>query len=76
MKMTRRAFFMHPARPIGEDLENAGEWLRRAGQKGSALAGGGCAAEAAGEQKAPTAARGIALRNARANMRRNDHGLQ
>ena len=33
MDMTRRAFFMHPARAVGEDLENAGEWLRRAGQQ-------------------------------------------
>lgn len=72
MDMTRRAFFMHPARAVGEDLENAGEWLRRAGQqKGHlTLRRGGAAAE---EQAGPVTARASGLRNARANIRRNGH---
>lgn len=72
MELTRRAFFMHPTRVVGEDLENAGEWLRRAGQQKGCLplrSGGAAAAE----QADPVTARGIGLRNARANMRRNGH---
>jgi len=73
MNMTRRAFFMHPTRVVGEDLENAGEWLRRAGQKrnDSLRSGGGTAP--AGERTNPGTACGVGLRNARANMRRNEH---
>jgi len=72
MNMTRRAFFMHPTRAVGENLENAGEWLRRAGQEGHLpLRGGG--RTAAQEQAGPVTACGIGLRNARANMRRNEH---
>ena len=73
MKMTRRAFFMHPARAVGEDLENAGEWLRRAGQEGRQPLRGGERTVAAEEQASPVTACGIGLRNARANMRRNEH---
>lgn len=71
MNMTRRAFFMHPARPVGDDLANAGEWLRRAGQKGKVTLPGGGGLAAGNEQKSEPAARGIGLRNARANMRSN-----
>ncbi len=71
MNMTRRAFFMHPARPVGEDLTNAGEWLRRAGHKGKVPLPGGGVTAAEGEQKSAPAARGIGLRNARASMRSN-----
>ena len=75
MNMTRRAFMMHPTQPIGDDLENAGEWLRRKGQRGSIpLSGGGTATKI--EQALPAAASGAGLRNARANMRRNDNGYQ
>ncbi len=71
MNMTRRAFFMHPGRPVGDDLENAGEWLRRAGQKNKVTLPGGGGTTAGSEQKGVLAARGIGLRNARANMRSN-----
>lgn len=71
MNMTRRAFFMHPARPVGEDLANAGEWLRRAGQKRKVTLPGGGGTAAESERKIAPAARGIGLRNARANMRSN-----
>jgi hypothetical protein len=71
MNMTRRAFFMHPARPVGEDLANAGEWLRRAGQKGKGPLPGGGGTTAENEQMSAPAAHGIGLRNARANMRSN-----
>lgn len=73
MNMTRRAFFMHPTRIVGEDLENAGEWLRRAAKKGAGPMPSGGRTEAENEQKNPTAARGNGLRNAIANMRRNSH---
>lgn len=73
MKITRRAFFTHPTQFVGEDLENAGEWLRRARNKGSVPPAGGGGAAETNEQAIPVAARGIGLRNARATIRRNDH---
>ena len=73
MNMTRRAFFMHPTRAVGDDMENVGEWLRRAERKGAATPGGGGGTETANEQAIPTAARGIGLKNARANIRRTEH---
>lgn len=69
MKITRRAFFLHPTRAVGEDLENAGEWLRRHSRKNDAVRTGGGSASAETEQGA--SARGIGLRKARENMRRN-----
>lgn len=73
MKMTRRAFFMHPNRLAWEDPENAGEWLRRARQKESVPLPGGGGTAATVHQTIPVTARGLGLRNARANMRRNEH---
>lgn len=73
MNMTRRAFFMNPTRPVGEDLENAAEWFRRNRQKNTLPQPGGGGEQATNELKIPTAARGIGLRNARANMRRSDY---
>jgi len=67
--MTRRAFFIHPARPVGDNLENAGEWLRRKAQRGAVPLSGGGGTETKNEPALPTTARGIGLRNARANMR-------
>lgn len=73
MNMTRRAFFLHPTLVVGDDLENAGEWLRRARRRSSVPPPGGARTEAAGEQANSKASRAIGLRNARANMRRDDH---
>ena len=75
MNMTRRAFIMHQVQPIGEDFENAGEWLLRKGCRGSIpLSGGGTVT--ANEPTLPMTVRGAGLRNARANMRRKDNGYQ
>ncbi len=73
MNMTRRAFFMHPARPVGDDLENAGEWLRRRSQKSPVPLPGGGGTEPTDAAKTPTVARGAGLRNARENMRKSDY---
>jgi len=72
MNMTRRAFFMHPARPVGDHLENVGEWLLRERHRGAVPLSGG-ETKTRNEQMLPTAARGVGLRNARANMRSNDN---
>jgi hypothetical protein len=69
MNMTRRAFFLHPARPVGENLENVGEWLLRERHR-SAVPISGVKTETRND---PTSARGVGLRNARANMRSNDN---
>ncbi len=71
MNMTRRAFFIHPGRPISENLENVGEWLHRKSPRGEVLLSNGGGTETRNEQMLPTAARTIGLRNARANMRRD-----
>jgi len=76
MNMTRRAFFLHPARPVGEDMENAGEWLRRKGQRGAASPTADGGAEVTSEQTLPIKARGIGLRNTRAILRRTENGHQ
>jgi hypothetical protein len=73
MNMTRRAFFMHPVQAVGEDLENAGEWLRRARRKGSAPSSGCGRTAGTGEQADSNASHAIGLRNARATIRRNDN---
>lgn len=73
MNMTRRTFFMHPTRAVGDDMENVGEWLRRAERKGAGPLRGGGGTGTASEQTIPTAARGIGLKNARANIRRTEH---
>lgn len=73
MNMTRRAFFMLPTRPVGDDLENAGEWLRRKRQKGTVPLPGGGGAEMRNGLETEKVTRGIGLRNARANMRRKDY---
>jgi hypothetical protein len=72
MNMTRRAFFMRPARPVGDDLENVGEWLLRERQRGT-VPMSGRETETQNEKLIPNLARCVGLRNARANIRRNDH---
>lgn len=73
MNMTRREFLMNPLRGARMDVEHAGAWLRRAtsglsalrrtdADEGTAKAGG-----PSGE------ARGLGLREARAQLGRNEH---
>jgi hypothetical protein len=76
MKITRRAFFMLYEQPVGDEMGNVGDWLRRKIQRGAVPLPGGGGTETTNEQALPTAARNIGLRNARANMRRNDNGQQ
>lgn len=71
MKMTRRAFFIHPGRPIGENLENVSEWLHRKSTRGEVPLSNGGGTETRNEQMLATAAPAIGLRNARANIRRD-----
>ncbi len=71
MNMTRRAFFIHPGRPIGENLENVGEWLHRKSTQGQSPLSGGGKTETKNEQMLATAAPTLGLRNARANIRRD-----
>jgi hypothetical protein len=73
MKITRRAFFTHPTRISWEDPESAGEWLRRAGRKRGVTLPAGSATVAAGAPADRAAATGVGLRNAIANVRREEH---
>jgi len=73
MNMTRRTFFFYPIRPVGEDLENVGEWLQRKGRKGMAHVPGARETEVPGGQMPAQTIRGIGLKNARANLRRKDN---
>jgi hypothetical protein len=72
MNMTRRAFFMRPASPLGENMENVGEWLLRERQRGT-VPMSGRVTENRNEKLIPNLARCVGLRNARANIRSNDH---
>jgi hypothetical protein len=71
MNMTRRAFFIHPGRPIGENLENVGEWLHRKTTRGVVPLSGCGGTETKNEQMLAPAAPSVGLRNARANIRRD-----
>jgi hypothetical protein len=71
MNMTRRAFFIHPGRPIGENLENVGEWLHRKSTRGKVQLSGGGGTETRNEQMLATPAPTLGLRHARANIRRD-----
>lgn len=71
--MTRRALLTHPVRAIRENMEFAGTWLSRAAaRKSEAFAREAARETADGTTRAPTV-RGIGLREARANIRRNEH---
>lgn len=71
MNMTRRAFFIHPGRPIGENLENVGEWLHRKSTPDEVPLSGSGVKQTRNEQVLATTAPTIGLRNARANIRRD-----
>jgi hypothetical protein len=71
MNMTRRAFFIHPGRPIGEKLENVGEWLHQKSARGEVTLSENGGTETRKEQMLATVAPNIGLRNARANIRRD-----
>lgn len=73
MKITRRAFFTHPTRISWEDPESAGEWLRRAGRKRGVTLPAGSATAVAGEPANQAGTSGVGLKNAIANIRRNEH---
>ena len=70
MKMTRRSFFLHPGRPISDNLENLGEWLKRTSTRGFVPHKGG-SPETQNEQMLPPPAPTLGLRNARATLRRD-----
>jgi len=70
MKMTRRSFFLHPGRPISDNLENAGEWLKRRCTRGGVPNKDG-STETRNEQMLPPPAPTLGLKNARATLRRD-----
>jgi len=70
MKMTRRSFFLHPGRPISDNLENVGEWLQRTCTRDGVPHKVG-SPETPNEQMVPPLAPTLGLRNARATLRRD-----